>query len=136
MSAGQEDMRKAKENEAVKLMKAGTKKKEALKLAGLDYTPGDKNYRRVCKRFYRWEAQKEKAKINAKLKQLKTTVQKQTKQLLTAAQRRESMQQLRREANLARAEFRTSEFKRKEMSRTLEKLDKKCTTHSSYCLHV
>ena len=117
-------------------MKAGTKKKEALKLAGLDYTSGDKNYRRVCKRFYRWEAQKEKAKIDAKLKQLKTTVQKQTKQLLTAAQRRESVQQFRREANLARAEFKSSEFKRKEMSRTLEKLDKKCTTHSSYCLHV
>ena len=134
--SGQTDMRKVKENEAVKLMKAGTKKKKALELAGLDYTPGDKNYHRVCKRFYRWEAQKEKAKINAKIKQLKSTVQKQTKQLLTAAQRRESMQQLRREANLARAEFRTSEFKRKEMSRTLEKLDKKCTTHSSHCLHV
>ena len=62
MPAGQQDIRKAKENEAVELMKVGTKKKEALKLAGLNYTTGDKNYRRVCRRFYRWEAQKKRQK--------------------------------------------------------------------------
>ena len=62
MPAGQQDIEKAKENEAVELMKVGTKKKEALKLAGLNYTTGDKNYHRVCRRFYRWEAQKKKAK--------------------------------------------------------------------------
>ena len=40
MSAGQEDMRKVKENEAVKLMKAGTKKKEALEHVRLEFAFG------------------------------------------------------------------------------------------------
>ena len=105
-----------------------------MKLAGLNYTTGDKNYRRVCRRFYRWEVQKKKPKKDAKLKELKTTVQKQTKQLLTAAQRRESVQQFRREANRAYTEFKISEFKRKEMSRTLAKLVQRYTTHLSHCV--
>ena len=131
MLTGQEDMRKTRESHAVELMKAGTSKKDEMTLSGCKCTPGDTNYRRVIKRFYRWEQKKEREKKEAKFKELKTTVQKQTKELQSAAQRRANVQQFRRETNAAHAELNISEFKRKEMSRTLSKLDKKYTTHLS-----
>ena len=131
MLTGHEDMKNAKEKAAVELMKAGTRPKDAMQLSGCNYTPGDTNYRRVTKRFYRWEAKKEREKKEAKLKELKTTVQKQTKELQSAAQRRTTVQQFRREANAACAELNISKFKQKEMSRALAKLDKKYATHLS-----
>ena len=68
MLTGQEDMRKARESHAVKLMKAGTSKKDAMTLSGCKYTPGDTNYRRVTKRFYRWEQKKEREKKKQNLR--------------------------------------------------------------------
>ena len=118
MPAVQEDMRKAMEDAAVQLMQAGTSKKDAMKLSGCNYTPGDKNYRRVCKRFYRLEGKKKQAKKKAEMNELR-------KELKVSKRKMENVQKYRREANSAYAELNASEFKRKEMCKELAKLAKR-----------